>query len=142
MPRLNPGDSFPKLTLSTTDGQLTTVPDAFARDFGVVLYYPGAWCPYCSPQLGAKHEPALPVGHGAITPAVAAHTGAFVNPDRVYPQSTGFGPVDRHGQARRQHPQILGLDLSALDGELPHACNPGRDTPAHASPAPLSGDVA
>jgi peroxiredoxin len=52
MPRLNPGDSFPKLTLSTTDGQLTTVPDAFARDFGVVLFYPGAWCPYCSPQPG------------------------------------------------------------------------------------------
>ena len=42
MPRLNPGDPFPKLTLSTTDGQLTTVPDAFARDFGVVLFCPGA----------------------------------------------------------------------------------------------------
>jgi hypothetical protein len=34
MPRLNPGDPFPKLTLSTTDGQMTTVPDAFACDFG------------------------------------------------------------------------------------------------------------
>jgi hypothetical protein len=42
MPRLNPGDPFPKLTLSTTDGQVTTVPDAFACDFGVVLFYPGA----------------------------------------------------------------------------------------------------
>jgi len=41
MPRLNPGDPFPKLTLSTTDGQLTTDPDAFACDFGVVLFYPG-----------------------------------------------------------------------------------------------------
>jgi peroxiredoxin len=42
-----------KLTLSTTDGQMTTVPDAFAGDFGVVLFYRGAWCPYCSAQLGA-----------------------------------------------------------------------------------------
>jgi peroxiredoxin len=42
MPRLSPGDPFPKLTLSTADGQLTTVPDAFAGDFGVVLFYPGA----------------------------------------------------------------------------------------------------
>ena len=100
MPRLNPGDSFPRLTLSTTDGQLTTVPDAFARDFGVVLFYPGAWCPYCSPQLGPSTSRPSPVGCGAITPAVAAYTGAFVNPDPVYPQSTGFGPVDRHGQAR------------------------------------------
>jgi hypothetical protein len=33
MPRLNPGDPFPKLTLSTTDGQPTTVPDAFACDW-------------------------------------------------------------------------------------------------------------
>jgi hypothetical protein len=39
---------------------------------------------------GAKHEPALPVGHGAITPAVAALTDAFVNPNPVYLQSTGF----------------------------------------------------
>jgi hypothetical protein len=31
MPRLNPVDPFPKLTLSTTDGQLTTAPDAFAE---------------------------------------------------------------------------------------------------------------
>ena len=52
MPRLNPGDPFPELTLSITDGQLTIVPDAFACDFGVVLFYPGAWCLYCSPQLG------------------------------------------------------------------------------------------
>jgi len=56
--------------------------------------------PVLQPAAGAKHEPALVVGHGAITPAVAAYTGAFVNPDPVYPQSTGFGPVDRHGQAR------------------------------------------
>ena len=56
--------------------------------------------PVLQPAAAAKHEPAFPVGYGAITPAVATHTGAFVNPDPVYPQSTGFGPVDRHGQAR------------------------------------------
>jgi peroxiredoxin len=121
MPLLNPGDPFPKLTLSTTDGQMTTVPDAFAGDFGVVLLYRGAWCPYCNAQLRAfqragetlaeagirvaalsadgreataalvaQHELAFPVGYGAIATAVAALTGAFVNPDPVYLQSTGF----------------------------------------------------
>jgi peroxiredoxin len=121
MPLLNPGDPFPRLTISTTDGQALTIPDAFAGDFGVVLFYRGAWCPYCNAQLRAferagqaladagirvvalsvdgkettaalvaKHKLTFPVGYGADAPAVAALTGAFVNPDPVYLQSTGF----------------------------------------------------
>jgi hypothetical protein len=53
MPLLNPGDPFPRLTISTTDGRTQTLPDAFAGDFGVVLLYRGAWCPYCNAQLRA-----------------------------------------------------------------------------------------
>jgi peroxiredoxin len=37
-----------------------------------------------------KHGLTFPVGFGADAPAVAALTGAFVNPDPVYLQSTGF----------------------------------------------------
>ena len=121
MPLLNPGDRFPRLTISTTDGQALTLPDTFADDFGVVLFYRGSWCPYCNAQLRAfersgqaladagirvaalsvddkettaalvaKHKLTFPVGYGADAAAVAAVTGAFVNPDPVYPQSTGF----------------------------------------------------
>jgi peroxiredoxin len=121
MSLLNPGDPFPQLTISTTDGQTLTLPDAFAGDFGVVLFYRGAWCPYCNAQLRAferagqaladagikvaalsaddkettaelvaKHKLTFPVGYGADAEAVAALTGAFVNPDPVYLQSTGF----------------------------------------------------
>jgi peroxiredoxin len=121
MPVLNPGDLFPPLTIDTTDGQSVTVPDAFAGDFTVVLFYRGAWCPYCNAQLRAferasqtladngvrvialsvddketttelvaKHKLTFPVGYGADARAVAAATGAFVNPDPVYLQSTGF----------------------------------------------------
>jgi peroxiredoxin len=121
MPLLNPGDPFPRLTISTTDGHELTLPDAFAGDFGVVLFYRGSWCPYCNAQLRAfersgqaladagiraaalsvddeettatlvaKHKLTFPVGYGADAPAVAALTGAFVNPDPVYLQSTGF----------------------------------------------------
>ena len=32
----------------------------------------------------------FPVGYGAVAPAVAALTGAFVNPDPLYLQSSGF----------------------------------------------------
>ena len=121
MPLLNPGDPFPRLTISTTDGQALTIPDAFAGDFGVVLFYRGAWCPYCNAQLRAfqrasdslaetgikvaalsvddetatkeliaKHGLTFPVGHSADAAAIAGLTGAFVNPDPVFLQSTGF----------------------------------------------------
>ena len=121
MPLLNPGDPFPRLTITTTDGQVLTIPEMFAGDFGVVLFYRGAWCPYCNAQLRAferasqaladagirvaalsvndkettaalvaEHKLTFPVGYGAVAPALAALTGAFVNPDPVYLQSTGF----------------------------------------------------
>ena len=121
MPLLNPGDPFPRLTISTTDGQSVAIPDAFAGDFAVVLFYRGSWCPYCNAQLRAferasqsladvgirvlalsvddkeattelvaKHKLTFPVGYEADAEAVAAATGAFVNPDPVYLQSTGF----------------------------------------------------
>ena len=41
-------------------------------------------------ELVAKHGLTFPVGYGADAAAVAASTGAFVNPDPVYLQSTGF----------------------------------------------------
>jgi peroxiredoxin len=109
------------LTITVPGGQTLTLPDAFAGDFATVLFYRGAWCPYCSAQLrafqrsgqaladagirvvalsvddeattvelAAKHGLAFPVGYGANAPAIAALTGAFVNPDPVFLQSTGF----------------------------------------------------
>ena len=121
MPLLSPGDPFPKLTISTTDGQTVAIPDDLAGDFAVVLFYRGSWCPYCNAQLRAferagealadagvrvvalsvddketttalveKPKLSFPVGYGADAAAIAALTGAFVNPDPMYLQSTGF----------------------------------------------------
>jgi peroxiredoxin len=121
MPLLNPGDPFPPLTITVPGGQALALPDAFAGDFAVVLFYRGAWCPYCNAQLRAferagqtladagirvaalsvddeattaalveKHGLTFPVGYGADAKAVAALTGAYVNPDPVYLQSAGF----------------------------------------------------
>jgi peroxiredoxin len=121
MTLLNPGDSFPELTVTVPGGDTITLPDALAGGFGVVLFYRGAWCPYCNAQLRAfqratdaltevganvialsvddeastaeliaKHGLTFPVGYGADARAVAAATGAFVNPDPVFLQSTGF----------------------------------------------------
>jgi peroxiredoxin len=41
-------------------------------------------------QLIAKHDLRFPIGHSADARAVAAATGAFVNDDPKYLQSTGF----------------------------------------------------
>ena len=41
-------------------------------------------------QFAAKHGLTFPLGHSADARAVAALTGAFVNPDPVYLQSAGF----------------------------------------------------
>jgi len=121
MPMLNPGDQFPRLTIDTTDGNELTLPDAVGGEFAVVLFYRGAWCPYCNAQLRAferagqeladagirvaalsvddqdttaalvaKHRLTFPVGYGADAAGIASLTGAFVNPEPVYLQSTGF----------------------------------------------------
>ncbi len=102
-------------------GKTVTVPETFAGQFGVVLFYRGAWCPYCNAQprgfqrasatladagvkvaalsvddeattagLIAKQGLTFPAGYGADALAVAGLTGAFVNPEPVYLQSTGF----------------------------------------------------
>jgi peroxiredoxin len=41
-------------------------------------------------ELAAKHGLTFPVGYKANAPAIGALTGAFVNPDPVFLQSTGF----------------------------------------------------
>jgi peroxiredoxin len=121
MPLLSPGTTFPSLTIAQPGGTTLTLPDAFAGDFGVVLFFRGSWCPYCNAQLRAfqraadslaetgikvvalsvddepttakliaKNGLTFPVGHSADAGAVAELTGAFVNPDPVFLQSTGF----------------------------------------------------
>jgi peroxiredoxin len=49
-----------------------------------------------SRELVAKHALTFPVGHSADARAVAATTGAFVNQEPAYLQSTGF-VLDPHG---------------------------------------------
>ena len=121
MALLNPGDTFPRLTLNLPGGDTLTLPDALAGGYGVVLVYRGSWCPYCNAQLRAfqrsadrlaelgvkvvalsvddetttreliaKHSLDFPVGHSADAAAVSSAVGAFVNPDPVFLQSTGF----------------------------------------------------
>lgn len=121
MTLLQPGDSFPTLKIDLVGGGTFEIPGDLAGSFGVVLFYRGAWCPYCNAQLRAfqrasesladagafvvalsvddeattkelvaKHGLTFPVGHSADARAVAEATGAFVNDEPTYLQSTGF----------------------------------------------------
>src|ERR1700760_3530736 len=56
MPLLHPGDPFPRLVMNVPGGEELTVPAAFAGDFAAVLFYRGAWCPYCHAQLRASER--------------------------------------------------------------------------------------
>ena len=53
MTRLENGQKFPSLQLPAVGGGTISLPDDLAGDFGVVLVYRGAWCPYCNAQLAA-----------------------------------------------------------------------------------------
>jgi peroxiredoxin len=128
MTLLHPGDRFPALSVALPGGDTLSLPDALTGGFGVVLFYRGAWCPYCNAQLRAfqrainsfaevgakvlalsvddeattaeliaKHGLTFPVGHGADAKAISAATGAFVDPEHGFLQSTGF-VVDPDGQ--------------------------------------------
>jgi peroxiredoxin len=121
MTLLHPGDRFPTLTVPLSGADTFSLSDAVADGFGVVLFYRGAWCPYCNAQLRAfqrasdnlaevgakvvalsvddeattaelvaKHGLTFPVGHSANAQAISAATGAFVDPERGFLQSTGF----------------------------------------------------
>ncbi|HEX6445275.1 MAG TPA: peroxiredoxin family protein [Streptosporangiales bacterium] len=121
VPLLHPGETFPDLTVSTVGGGAVHLPEALAGDFGVILFFRGAWCPYCNAQLRAfqrageklaeagarvvalsvddekttadlvdEHRLTFPVGHSADAHRLARLTGAFVNEDPLYVQSTGF----------------------------------------------------
>lgn len=53
MTLLNNGDQFPELLLNLPGGETRAVSDVFADGYGVVLFFRGAWCPYCNTQLRA-----------------------------------------------------------------------------------------
>jgi thiol-disulfide isomerase/thioredoxin len=82
MPLLHPGDTFPELTLTVPGGEIAQIPEAFAGQLGVLLFYRGSWCPYCNAQLRAFQRASATLADAGAK--VAGLTGAFVSPDSVY----------------------------------------------------------
>jgi len=51
--RLKNGDRFPELSIRTVGGGEMTLPGDLEGGYSVILFYRGAWCPYCKAQLAA-----------------------------------------------------------------------------------------
>jgi len=121
MPALQNGDAFPALTVSAVGGTQISLPGDLHGSYGVVLFYRGAWCPYCNAQLAGFSRAAdtfaeigikvaalsvddlatstalveklrlrFPVGHSIDAHAIHAFTGAHINSNPTYLQTTGF----------------------------------------------------
>ena len=73
MSRLHNGQQFPSLAVPAVGGGTISLPDEAT-----------------AAEVVAKHKLAFPVGHSADAEKVAAATGAYVNDDPRYLQSTGF----------------------------------------------------
>ena len=112
MPLLNPGDPFPQLTISTTDGQALTLPGAFAGDYAVVLFYRGSWCPYCNAQLRAFERAGQ----------VLADNGIRVAALSVDDQETSAALVARH---KLTFPVGYGADAASVAALTGAFVNPG-----------------
>src|SRR5215472_15758062 len=101
MPLLSPGETFPALTLTPPGEPALQLPDAFAGDFGVVLFFRGAWCPYCNAQLRAFQRS----GDGL------AETGIKVAALSVDDEPTTAGLIAKHGLT---FPVGYGADAAAI----------------------------
>ena len=51
--RLQNGDRFPELSIATVSGGAIALPRDVEGSYAVILFYRGAWCPYCKAQLAA-----------------------------------------------------------------------------------------
>ena len=120
MTQLKPGDTFPTLTLTTADGelvlpealagdfgvvlfnrgswcpycvaQLRSFQRAEPKLAEVGAKVVALWVDdeATTKEFTAKNKIQFPIGYGADAAAVASATGAFVNPEPVFLQSTGF----------------------------------------------------
>jgi peroxiredoxin len=51
--QLQNGDRFPDLSIRTIGGGEMVLPRDVEGSYSVILFYRGAWCPYCKSQLAA-----------------------------------------------------------------------------------------
>lgn len=125
--RLAVGDYFPQVSLSDAEGRRVPVLDGRAT---VVVFYRGAWCPFCNVALNAYQREVLPelqergVGFVAISPQGPDGTADIAETNALtFPVLTDAGGAlareiglafDLADDVRTVH-EKLGNDFSAIN---------------------------
>lgn len=121
------GDTVPEADLVATDGAVTTLSDAIGDAPAVLVFYRGAWCPYCNIALQTYQRDLLPaltergIGLVAISPQTPAGSEQAVqngglqftvlsDPATVLIRQLGI-VTEPSGDARKAHTQ-LGFDVA------------------------------
>jgi peroxiredoxin len=126
-----PGEQMPDGTLLDAHGNVTPLAQARRRRPAVVVFYRGAWCPYCNVALRAYQAQLLPdltergVVMIAISPQKPAgsltmqETNALTYPVLSDPGNhiaTQLGILNPpRGHAGRRSAQALGIDIAAAN---------------------------
>lgn len=53
---LNVGDTIPQFELPNIDGERKNIKDIFTKEYLVINFYRGGWCPFCSMELRAYEQ--------------------------------------------------------------------------------------
>jgi peroxiredoxin len=121
------GDTVPDATLVRADGSTVALDEVLAGDPAVLVFYRGAWCPYCNIALQTYQRDLLPaltergVALVAISPQTPEGTERSVknggleftvlsDPSNALVRELGIR-TEPSGEARRAHTQ-LGFDVA------------------------------
>lgn len=86
MPVLQNGAPFPAQTFARVGGGEIALPGDLAGDYSVVLFYRGAWCPFCISQLTAFSRAAERFAEAGIKLVAVS----------VDDEATGAGLIEKH----------------------------------------------
>jgi peroxiredoxin len=129
---LSVGSTLPDVNLISADGRPTTLGEAMGGRPAVLVFYRGAWCPYCNITLGTYQDSLLPAlsNRGVSLIAVSPqgpdgsltmqqkHDLAFAvlsDPGNVLARVLGI--VTAPSPEVRQAQLKLGLDLTAVNAD-------------------------
>lgn len=130
-----PGDAMPDGQLLDVRGAPTTLGEAAGGRAAVVVFYRGAWCPYCNlalrtyqeqlvPQLTARDIALVAISpqkpDGSLTTQEQNELTFTVLSDPGNQIATALGVLTAPGEAARAAALTLGVDASAANADGTH----------------------
>ncbi len=130
-----PGDPMPDAQLLDVHGAPTTLAEAMGGRGAVVVFYRGAWCPYCNlalrayqedlvPQLAAREVPLVAISpqkpDGSLSTQERNELTFTVLSDPGNQIAAGLGVLTAPSDDAREAQRTLGLDLPGANADGTH----------------------